>query len=409
MIFRAPYAMSNRGELIADAAVRVDGTRIVEVGTRREIAGPVNHDLDGCLLMPGLVNAHTHLELGYAARRCPPTPDFTQWLRAIIRERGSLDSGCNTVADAVRAGLRESLAAGVTLIGDIARHPGPVRAAIAATASRPAVVSFGEVIAIGRGRHLADESIAAAVDMAAAGPTLAIGISPHAPYSVEPDVFRTCSAIADDRCLPLAVHAAETQAEREWTLQQTGPFRDFLADLQVWDSGIKATRRKPIELLQECQILSPRSLLAHVNYVDDDEIAILAASGASVAWCPRTHAAFGHDPHPFRKLRDAGINICLGTDSLASNPSLSMLEEIRFVRRAHPDVAATELMLMATAAGAMALGQAGVTGRLHAGLRADLIAIPLVSSGPRHPLENVLASNKQPQACWVAGIQVWQA
>lgn len=406
MNIRAPYAWAERGKLIADAVVRVEGSRIAGIGRARDADGRIDSDLDGCILLPGLVNAHTHLELGFIAGRCPPGPDFTRWIRALVRERGPAGQRIDFVPDAVRRGLNESLAGGVTLIGDITSDPDVVRVTLAGVHQRPAVVSYGEVIAVGRMRHGAEEATATAASEYFASDDLGIGISPHAPYTVEPQVMELCAAIAANRGLPLSIHAAETRAERAWTLRGDGEFRELLQELRVWDDAIPVSGCSPIALLDRCHVLSPRTLLAHANYVDDDDTALLAAAGASVAWCPRTHAAFGHEPHPFRKLQAEGVNVCLGTDSLASNPSLSLLDEMRFVYAQHPDVSPETILDMGTTAGAEALGAGDKTGRLAVGLRADMIAIPLDPEGSPSPLENILRGNRPLTASWIAGNRV---
>jgi cytosine/adenosine deaminase-related metal-dependent hydrolase len=403
MIIRAAYLFDEHGGLLRDAFVRLEGGQIAAVGRRRDVDGNVDEDFGDCVILPGLVNAHTHLELGYAAGRCPPSADFLAWLQALMSEIRDAEDRPGVIEKAVIAGLRDALRSGVTLLGDITREPRRTRPVLAGPEIRPAVVSFGEVIAVGRLRGECEERIATAGDATLGGDTLHIGLSPHAPYTVEPRCLRTCAREALARGLPMCIHAAETEAEVRLALRGDGPLRDFLTALRIWDDQVPTAGCRPIELLDQCQCLSPRTLLAHGNYLEDHEIELLAQRQVSVAWCPRTHAAFGHPPHPFRRLRAGGVNVGLGTDSLASNPSLSLLEEIRFVHREHPDVAASDVLTMATSAGARALGQGDVTGRLRPGLRADLAILALDPGATRSPLENIMEGEAGVVACYVAG------
>jgi cytosine/adenosine deaminase-related metal-dependent hydrolase len=153
-------------------------------------------------------------------------------------------------------------------------------------------------------------------------------------------------------------------------------------------------------------VLSPKTVLAHGNYLDDDDIALIAKRGASVAYCPRTHAAFGHDGHPFERLLAAGVNVCVGTDGLASNPSLSVLDELRFVRGRSERVSGATLLEMGTIRGARALGMDREIGSVEVGKAADLCVIPLEAEGASDPVENVLSSPHAPVATFVAGVRV---
>ena len=176
----------------------------------------------------------------------------------------------------------------------------------------------------------------------------------------------------------------------------------FLRRLGLWDEQSPRSGCTPVELCAAAGLLGPETLLAHANYVSDADIATIAASRASVAYCPRTHDAFGHDPHRFRDMLRAGVNVCLGTDSLASNPSLSILDELRFLRMKCHDVAPRELLAMATLRGAAALGFADLTGSITPGKSADLVVIPLVPS-KRASWESFLDSAVIPLAVYLAG------
>jgi len=336
--------------------------------------------------------------------RVPPGLDFTDWLERLLHARGTGAEFDELAAQSAREGVKASLRCGVTTVGDITRRPDVVRAELKHGPLR--VVSFGEVIAIGRGRDRLGARLDAALDRRHASPSLSIGVSPHAPYSIEPEGIKACADAVARHDLRLCMHLAETREEIRFLQYGDGPLREFLNRLDVLDERYECPGKRPLELAHDGGVLSPRTVLAHGNYVEDDELPLLAESGVHVAYCPRTHAAFGHEPHPYGRMLAAGINVCLGSDSLASNPSLSVLEEIRHLYQNDMGIEAVTLIAMATARGAAALGVAERTGSLEAGKDADLTVVPLDLRGPTDPLENILGSTLQPVATFVRGRRV---
>jgi len=318
-----------------------------------------------------------------------------------MRVEGDEEQG---VRDAVQRGRTLSLQAGVTTVGDITRLPAITRPVLADGPLR--VLSFGEVIAVGALRHRLGDRLAAATDPSARSAFLEVGISPHAPYTLEPDGMRACASRAAACGLRMSMHLAETPEEALFTVRLTGPVRSFFKRHGVWDRRVPCPHLPPVEYAATAGVLGAETVLVHVNYVSDEEIDRIAASGAHVAYCPRTHEAFGHPPHSFRRMLDRGVNVCVGTDSLASNPSLSVLEELRFLRGRHPDMPAAVLIEMGTVRAARALGmdaQPRRVGAIAPGFWADLTVIPLDPTGPADPLDNILQSRTDPLRTCVAG------
>jgi len=206
-----------------------------------------------------------------------------------------------------------------------------------------------------------------------ATPTCRPGVSPHAPYSVRAALFANVADVARARRLPVSIHLAETTAELQLLRAHDGPFRDLLTELGVWDgAGLVSGIEEIIDRYRENIVL-----FVHGNHLPGNS---RLPPGATVVYCPRTHAAFGHAPYPLREFRAAGVRVALGTDSLASNPDLDLLVEARFLHSLHPDLPGDVLLRMATLSGAEALGWADETGSLTPGKSADLIVLPL--SGP---------------------------
>lgn len=406
MILRCRFAWTGGTAIVRDAEIAIaseDG-RIAYVGPRRAEHDSAAENLGDVLLLPGLINAHTHLELTALAGMVPPSSDFTDWLARLIAARKELLCDEASIDHSVREGIRQALRAGTTTVGDITTQPALTRRALAESPLR--AVSFGEVIAIGRLREQLDQRLAAAAVATVAGQRLRIGISPHSPYTVDEDALAQCAKTAQRDRLPLCIHLCETAEEAEFTQSGSGSLAEYLQRLSVIDASADASRCSPVELLQRCGLLTRRTIAAHGNYVTSSEIELLATTGTSVAYCPRTHAAFSHRPHPFQEMMNAGVNVCIGTDSLASNPSLSVLDELRFMHRSRPEIAPDMLFTMATANGARALAWADSIGSLAAGMLADMIAIPLSAPDAASPLKDVLAGSAEPMCVWIGGRRI---
>jgi cytosine/adenosine deaminase-related metal-dependent hydrolase len=361
--YTARWVFPAAGPPLERGRVTVRGDRIEAV----EPAGarPADVDLGPVGLIPGLVNPHTHLDLTGARGLIPPTdPDrFTDWLRGVIAYRRSRTP--EQTREDVADGLDECLRYGTTLIGDIA--VGCQSWDVLATAALRAVV-FWEFIGM-RG----DRSRQAWADLLRWAeatddtPTCRAAVSPHAPYSVAWDDFQSFAWNG----WVMAVHLAESPAEMRLIAEEAGPFEDLLKAVAAWPPG--ALVPSVDWLLAETRS-SPAGLFAHCNYLPPEAP---FGPNQSVVYCPRTHAAFGHPPHPFREFHSRGVRVCLGTDSLASNPDLDVLAEARFVHQRYPDFPGDQLLKMVTLSGAEALGWADEAGSLEPGKSADLVAVPL--------------------------------
>jgi cytosine/adenosine deaminase-related metal-dependent hydrolase len=360
--------------------VTIAGDRIAAVelhGTRA-----ADYDLGNAAILPGLVNAHTHLDLSGARGRCSPTQEFTNWLLAVIGYRAgiTLDQ-----ADAdIRAGLEESVRYGTTLLGDIAVggeswnaiNDAPVRAIV-----------YRELIGLPHARAL--RALSTARDWLKSHlPTATCrpGWSPHAPYSASEFIYLNAAEGYGRHQAAVATHLAETSAEEELLREHKGPFVPFLTQLGVWTpEELISSWRQAVDL---CATANPLAIV-HANYLPSD---VRLPPGVTIVYCPRTHAAFGHPTHPFREFLARGVRVALGTDGLASNPDLDVLAEARFVHAKHPDVAGGVLLRMITLSGAEALGWADETGSLTPGKSADLIVLPLPNEESNDPYQLVLES-----------------
>jgi cytosine/adenosine deaminase-related metal-dependent hydrolase len=343
-----------RGEQIS--AVEPPGSRSAEI------------DLGNAAILPGFVNAHTHLDLSGLRGKCPPSPDFTGWLRQVIAHRRTTTPE-QTQAD-IRAGLAECLGYGTTLVGDIA-FGGASWDALTEAPLRAVV--FYELIGLPRERAVrAWLTFQPWHREHPPTPTCRPGVSPHSPYSARDDLIRVAASTG----LPVTIHLAESREELDLLDHRRGPFVAFLTELGVWepDGLVKGSLLTGCELVLRRIRHASTALIAHANHLPPSST---LPANATVIYCPRTHAAFGHPPHPFREFIARGVRVALGTDSLASNPDLDLLAEARLIAARHPDFDKATLLRMATLSGAEALGWADTTGSLTPGKSADLVVLPL--------------------------------
>lgn len=371
---RARWVFPVAGPPLADACVTIAGGRIVAVGAPVS-DGPVQ-DLGSVAIVPGLVNAHTHLEFSGIQRPLgSPGMPLPDWIRRVIAERRAADAP----AENIREGLAECLSTGTTAVGEIATSDW--RALV--DGRQPRVVMFREAIAPRQARV---PSTLATIDgflqASTENPQISPALSPHAPYTVHRELLAGLIERSIARQLPLAMHLAESPEELELLATGDGPFRELLVDLGAWEDDPQArypTCREYLEQLSR----APRALVIHGNYLNDAEQAFLAAHRAtmSVVCCPRTHAYFGHAAYPLAQMLSAGVQVALGTDSRASNPDLSLLAEMKHVVCAHPAVDPRTVLELGTLAGARALGVDSLRGTIESGKVADLAVVAIEGAG----------------------------
>ena len=387
---------------IADGGVVIQSGRILAIGKadglQKQFPDAQSIDYRNCTLVPGLINAHTHLEL--SSLKCKaPAGQFIDWLARLVPSPSvPLDQQAGAIAAATRTGIQQCLRFGVTTVGDISRFCSITRGILRESPLR--AVSFGEVLAMGQRRGLLEERLAKAADRSLETESLRTGITPHAPYSIESHGYQRCLAVAQSMGLPLTTHLAETPDEATFLSDHRGPFRELWERIGGWDSQVTRFKGGPIRYADQLGLLDYPTLLAHVNYCDDDELAILARGKASVVYCPRTHAYFGHPPHRWRDMLAAGINVAVGSDSCASSPDLNLVDDLRLLHELATDVAPEILWEMATIRAAKSLGLQYETGSLTPGKSADLTASPTTSDAP---LREILEAPILPLATWVAG------
>lgn len=374
MIVTADWVLPVASEPLAGGAVLVEGGRIAMVGTLEGVTAaapdePVER-FDGCVIMPGLVNAHTHLSLTVLGGLVEPMP-MRQFLARVTSAVVAMSEA--DFAASAALGALECLRNGVTCVGDIAY--GPVSLAACAAAGVAGVFYF-EVLGAKEAdvpSRLEAEGYVSARDSVSR--RLRRGVSPHAPYSSGPGTLRATHAIARRDGAGYAIHLAESPAERELMISGTGARADAAARLA---EGFTAPGVGPVAYLERLGVLDG-ALAVHCVVLEPGDARLLAASTVGVALCPRSNAFLGNGGPPVADLRDAGVRLCLGTDSPASNWDLDLFEEARALQALDPDLTPTRLIEIVTRDGARALGLDGTLGSLAKGLDADLTVLRLPS------------------------------
>jgi aminodeoxyfutalosine deaminase len=341
-----------------------------------------------------LVNAHTHLELSNRTQGGPPA-SFLDWLTELMGRSPE-------VADAVKTGAAQCQHFGVTTVGDISKQCATTRPLLTGGPLR--VTSYGEVQAMAERRGLLEERFATAVETIDESDRLRVAVSPHAPYSIEPQGYRRCLDFAMQTGRAIATHLAETPDEATFLADHGGPFGDLWSLLNRWDDQVPRFAGGPIRYAAELGLLGYPTLLAHVNYCDDDELAILAAGRASVVYCPRTHKYFGHPPHRWRDMLAAGINVAVGTDSCASSPDLNLVDDLRLLHEIAPDYPVEEIWHMATIRAARAIQWDDELGSIAPGKFADFVVFNVSTD---QPLREILEDPKGlPREVWIGGKKI---
>jgi cytosine/adenosine deaminase-related metal-dependent hydrolase len=343
--------------ILSPACLTIAAGRIVAVTTERPPSPLDAGDIDfgDALIFPGFVNAHCHLEL--TALGTLPRAPFVSWVRELIRAKSDLSA--QDLAAGIRDGAEKLFRSGATTIID---HVSQVTPLLCYKDLPARLILIGEVIGVARERaQAAYEAFMAARETT----TVPLFASPHAPYSVHPEVIADLVAQQS----PLSIHVAESVAEDAWFRLGTGPFAAFLS---AFDAGVKRPQTSPLVTCFGTRQPSD-TLLVHGNYFTEMDFEILAqARNSCVVHCPGSHAFFGHAAFPYEALRRYGVPVALGTDSLASNGALDMMREIRLFLTDHPLVTLAELLPMLATNAATVVGLNDV-GRIQVDSSADLL------------------------------------
>jgi 5-methylthioadenosine/S-adenosylhomocysteine deaminase len=387
VLYCARWVLPITSPTIVDGAIVLDDSNIVAVGPRTEIVSKFPEsrvtDFGDAAILPGLINAHSHLELtvmrGFLERE---ENDFFAWLRKLTLARLAMTAEDLLVS--ATSGAIEAARAGVTCLGDASAAAAQGIKALQALGLRGIVYqeSFGP------DSRLATENVADLREQisqlrALEDPLVRVGVSPHSPYTVSGPQLELISRLALDQQIPLMMHAAESQAEKLFMSEGLGPFAEGLSKRGIeWQAPGIST----IQYLKRHGVLETRPLLAHCLNVDDEDLELINQSNSGIAHCPKSNAKLGHGRAPFGNFLKHGVRVGLGSDSVASNNTCDLLEEARFatlLARLEIDqhsVSAEQALFAATVGGARSLGLENRIGSLAPGMQADITVISLTGA-----------------------------
>jgi len=398
--YRAAWACPIDRAPIRDAVIEIRDGVIAEVGEylAANQSGRELKDLGDVVLLPGLINAHTHLELSWLRGRVPPATSFTNWVKGLFATRGAPDAAMTAAMIApIHDAIREAQASGTVAVGDITNSLAAVEPMHAAGLNG---VVFHELLGF-KERDGALIEATRAKRTAAAAHGIAVSLAPHAPYSTSIELFKAIRAAVDARGGIMSVHLGESPEEVELLREGTGPWRGILEMIGAWRDDWAVPGCGPVEYLDRHGVIDRRTLVAHGVQFDKAALAILKRLDATLVTCPRSNQWVGVGYPPIERFYESGVAVAVGTDSLASVADLNMFSELKTMRWLAPSVPAHRILESATLVGARALGLDRELGSLTAGKSARMLAVS-IPRGVADVEEYLLSGIKAPQVQWLA-------
>jgi cytosine/adenosine deaminase-related metal-dependent hydrolase len=398
-VVRAAWVCPITRPPIADGWVAIDDGRVVATGAvLRDAPAPVSRNLGRVAILPGLVNAHTHLELSWLRGRVPPGATFIDWIKTLFLTRGGRHERRDdpAVLGPARQAIAELREFGVAAVGDISNSLATVEP-IRESGLRGIV--FHELLGfnLAHGRRIDETRPLRDAAAAVGGDRVSVSVAPHACYSVSREMFRAIRAELDARELRItSVHVGESDSEMEFLARGTGAWPGMLRWVGSWVEDWQPPGSGPVEFLESLGFLDAQTLVIHGVQLSDASLGHLARIGCTLVTCPRSNQWVGVGMPPIDRFYAAGVAVAIGTDSLASVADLNLFSELKVMRWLAPAVPAAKFLESATLIGARALGLDSELGSIEPGKRAELIAVDIPDGVT--DVEEYLVSGIEPRA-----------
>jgi aminodeoxyfutalosine deaminase len=386
MLLLAEYLQNPGQAAVANAAIWIKEDTIYFAGSSDDLPEAARSDaevyqIEG-VIFPGLVNAHCHLELSHL-ENLPYPGEFVAWIRQVLAKKYQNDD--EPPDRAMARGILQSLLGGTTTIGDHISCDGELEALLRSPLRGRAFIEIlGVVEQVAE--DLCENSFALAQALASPNHKISLHPSPHSVHALYPAVLK--KILSKDHDL-VSIHLGESEAEQEYFSESKGAMAELIRER---GSPLPPSATSALAVLEQEGFLDNRILSVHGNYFTDDELKLCAKRGVSIVHCPRSHQYFEHRPFPMDQAKKYGVNVALGTDSLASASSLSMLEVLRGARENFPQLTPNDIFSMATAHGAKALKLSQQIGAVVSGKKADIIGVRRANH--QDPLESLFEAEQ---------------
>lgn len=371
-LFRARWIVPVSSPVLEGGVIAIREGEIIALGERKALAATFSgkiRDLGGGAILPGLINAHTHVELSALGGRIPPGLGFVNWVRRVLALKEE-----TTAADrmaAAQAAWKEIDYTGTGAVGDWSSGPLP---GPEGSSRGPVVRTFFEVIGFTSREMLLPDFVKSSL----AGPeSPGLGLGAHAPHSTSEALLQGAKRWTRALGRPLAIHAAESREETEFLRTGGGVWKEFLRERGKWAEAWQAPETTPVKYLDRLGLLDENTLAVHLTQAEEDDLTILRRSGTRIAVCPRSNQFITGALPPIPAMLRLGLEPALGTDSLASNQDLSLWGELEAVARNFPEIPPEAIIRMATVNGASALHLADRAGDLAPGKKPRMFYLPL--------------------------------
>ena len=373
LLLKSRYLLKDPYTVIHDGAVLIDDGKVKFAGCANDIS---NHescqiiDLGNSAIVPGFVNTHTHLDLTHLHNFIKYNGDFTDWIRQLVNAKKEWTE--SEYLSSIRSGIKSSLESGTTTVADTTRN-GLALEELQKSNIRKTL--FYELIDFNPdSAESTIDNFKNIIGNVKQNDLLSIGIFLHAPYTVSEELYRISKTVSEESGLSIATHISETIDEANFLTRGAGNFVSLLKDFDMLKDW-KPPGLRPVNYMKNIGFLENGCILVHCNYLKGEEVDHIEESNSTIVFCPRSHKYFRHKDHPFYMLGNRDINVALGTDSLACNDSLSILDEMKYIYTQHKTSKPQDILYMGTIAGATALRLDNKIGKLEEGYDADIAVI----------------------------------